>query len=88
MSKTFFCVGVYGDGFNAPVHLDGYTLAEAKRAKAWQEIGSGQHDVYHIAQPVPGKPGVMETTTGGEITVQRGYIRDDVWAAFIARYWQ
>lgn len=81
-----FVVGVYGFKKATPVHLDGYTLADAKRAKAWQGVGG--ETPMHICTPHPAERGTMvDVESGNHFPLNGGGWTEEAWNAFLQRTW-
>lgn len=88
MSKSYFCLAVYGYRKCCPVHLDGYTKADAARAKRWQQAGPGQSDTYHVVTPHPTERGTfVSVETGAHFEASRMGLTEEAWAKFLERTW-
>jgi hypothetical protein len=73
---SFFVVGDYGQGYASPVHLEAYTLDQARRSKAWQARGCTHGTTYHVTKPDRATHELVDVDTG-----QRFKPRGDAWVA-------
>jgi hypothetical protein len=86
--EQHFVIGVYGYKNCSPVHLDGYTLEAAKRAKNWQGVGGGNSTTFHICTPHPTERGTfVSVDTGALFAANPSGWTKEAWADFLARTW-